>query len=164
MRFLRFAAIALAVLLFGFQMATSSARAVSIDEGYRTVQLNAEGKTVVISNEQYENGKKLFNDTCSQCHMAGRTKTNPNITLKLEDLAGAFPPRDNIAGIVDFMNDPQTYDGEMSIDVLHLSTSRLDLWSEMRKYSQDDLYDVAGYILVQPALQGEMWGGGKTVN
>ncbi|MBP0017596.1 MAG: cytochrome c-550 [Cyanobacteria bacterium SBLK] len=164
MRFLRFAAIALAVLLFGFQMAASSARAVSIDEGYRTVKLNKEGKTVVITNEQYEDGKKLFNDTCSQCHMAGRTKTNPNITLKLEDLEGAFPPRDSIAGIVDFMKDPKTYDGELSIDVLHLSTSRLDLWSEMRKYKSDDLYNVAGYILVQPALQGEMWGGGKTVN
>jgi photosystem II cytochrome c550 len=164
MRFLKFAAIALAVLLFGLQMTVDSARAVNIDESYRTVKLNSEGETVVVTNKQLDNGKKLFNDTCSQCHMAGRTKTNPNITLKLKDLAGAFPPRDNIAGIVNFINDPKTYDGEMSIDVLHYSTSRLDLWPEMRKYDQDDLYDVAGYILVQPALQGEMWGGGKTVN
>ncbi|MGK7928969.1 MAG: photosystem II cytochrome c-550 [Spirulina sp.] len=164
MRFLRFAAIALAVLLFGLQMAADSARAVNIDENYRTVKLNAEGEMVVITNEQLENGKKVMIDSCNQCHMAGRTKTNPNVTLKLEDLAGAFPPRDSIAGIVDFMNDPKTYDGEISIDVLHYSTSRLDLWPEMRKYGQDDLYDVAGYILVQPALQGKMWGGGKTVN
>ncbi|MEA5468500.1 photosystem II cytochrome c-550 [Spirulina sp. 06S082] len=164
MRFLKVAAIAFAMLLFSFQIAVDNAQAVNVDEVYRTVTLNSEGETVVITNKQLDNGRKIFNDTCSQCHMAGRTKTNPNITLKSEDLEGAFPSRDNVLALVDFINDPKTYDGEESIDVLHPSMSRLDLWSEMRKYNQDDLYNLAGYILVQPNLKGEQWGGGKTIN
>lgn len=164
MRLLRLLLVAIATVFLGFQFAIASASAVDVDASYRTITLNEAGDQVTISNEQLEHGKRLFNDTCSQCHMAGRTKTNPNVTLKLSDLAGAEPPRDSVLAIVDYVNNPTTYDGEVEISEFHPSTSRADLWPEMRQYTQDDLKDIAGYILVQPKLQGIMWGGGKTVN
>nr|WP_072620171.1 MULTISPECIES: photosystem II cytochrome c-550 [Spirulina] len=164
MRPVRLILVAIATLVFGWQFAVNPASAINVDQKYREIVINPAGETAVISNEDLEHGKRLFNDTCSQCHMAGRTKTNPNVTLRLEDLEGAEPPRDNVAAIVDFTNSPMTYDGEIDLSDLHPSTKRADLWPEMRGYTQDDLRDIAGYILVQPKLQGYMWGGGKTVN
>jgi photosystem II cytochrome c550 len=155
---------AIATIVLGWQVMTGPAQAVNVNESYRTIKLNEAGDTVVISNKQLENGKRVFNNTCSQCHMAGRTKTNPNVTLRLEDLEGAEPSRDNLLALVDYINEPTTYDGEIDISEFHPSTKRADLWLEMRNYTQDDLKDAAGYILVQPALQGYQWGGGKTVN
>ncbi|MDB9313093.1 photosystem II cytochrome c-550 [Spirulina sp. CS-785/01] len=164
MRPLRLIWVAIATVLLGFQISTSTAFAVDVNAEYRTITLNEAGEEVTISNQELEKGKRLFNNTCSQCHMAGRTKTNPNVTLKLSDLKGAEPPRDNIKALADYMQNPTTYDGEIEISELHPSTSRSDLWPEMRPYSQEDLEAIAGYILVQPKLQGIMWGGGKTVN
>ncbi|MGB0564001.1 MAG: photosystem II cytochrome c-550 [Spirulinaceae cyanobacterium] len=164
MRPMRLILWAIATLILGWQVITAPALAVNVDESYRTIKLNEAGDQVVISNKQLENGKRVFNNTCSQCHMAGRTKTNPNVTLRSEDLEGAYPPRDSVAALVDFIKEPMTYDGEIDISDLHPSTKRADIWSEMRNYTPDDLKDVAGYILVQPGLQGYMWGGGKTVN
>lgn len=164
MRPMRLILWAIATLFLGWQVMAGPAFAISVDESYRTIQLNEAGDMIVISNQQLENGKRVFNNTCSQCHMAGRTKTNPNVTLRSEDLEGAFPPRDNVLALVDYINEPMTYDGQIDISDLHPSGKRADLWSEMRNYTQTDLKDVSGYILVQPSLQGYMWGGGKTVN
>ncbi len=164
MRPVRLILVAIATLVFSWQLAAAPAAAVDVGEAYRLIKINPAGDTAVISNADLEHGKRLFNDTCSQCHMAGRTKTNPNITLRLEDLEGAEPPLDNVAALVDYANSPTSYDGELDLSDLHPSTKRADLWPEMRSYTQDDLRDIAGYILVQPKLQGYMWGGGKTVN
>lgn len=164
MRPVRLILLAIATLLFGWQVMSSAALAVNVDASYRTIPLNEAGDKITISNQQLENGKRVFNNTCSQCHMAGRTKTNPNVTLRLEDLEGAEPPRDNLLALVDYINEPMTYDGEIDISDLHPSTKRADIWAEMRNYTPEDIKDVAGYILVQPSLQGYMWGGGKTVN
>ena len=164
MRPVRLILVAIATLVFSWQLAAAPAAAVDVGEAYRLIKINPAGDTAVISNADLEHGKRLFHDTCSQCHMAGRTKTNPNITLRLEDLEGAEPPLDNVAALVDYANSPTSYDGELDLSDLHPSTKRADLWPEMRSYTQDDLRDIAGYILVQPKLQGYMWGGGKTVN
>jgi photosystem II cytochrome c550 len=150
--------IAAVFLVLQFQVGNASA--LEINPEYRTVKANEQGDTIVLTNQQWKRGEKLFYDTCSQCHNSGRTKTNPNVTLGGPDLAGAEPARDNIAGLVAYLKDPTTYDGEEFIYELHPNTSRLDLYPEMRNYNEDDLEAVSGYILSMQKIK-DSWGKGK---
>lgn len=149
-----------ATLFFALQLPISHAFAVDIDSSLRRVKLN-ESETVVVSNKQFEQGKRLFTSTCSKCHMAGRTKTNPNVTLGIASLQGAEPARDNIEEIVNYLNNPKTYDGEQDISELHPNTARADLYPEMRNLTQEELKDLAGYILTEANIRGFRWGAGK---
>lgn len=88
----RLIGIFVATVLLAFQFVVGSATAVEIDQASRTVQLNEKGDTVVISLKQITEGKRLFNNTCSQCHPGGVTKTNQNVGLDPEALALATPP------------------------------------------------------------------------
>jgi photosystem II cytochrome c550 len=151
----------IATLFFALQLPIDAALAVEIDPAYRTVKVSEQGATTTLSQEQVERGKRLFGDTCSQCHMAGRTKTNPNVTLSQASLEGAEPPRDSIVAIVDYLEHPTTYDGEQDLSEFHPNTNRADLYPEMRNLTQEDLENVAGFILVQPKILGIRWGGGK---
>jgi photosystem II cytochrome c550 len=153
-----------ATLFFVFQFNVGNASAVELSVEDRTVALNDSGDTIVLSTEQYKQGQKVFTNSCSYCHNGGRTKTNPNVTLSGEDLALAEPSRDSITGIVNFLKNPASYDGEIDISDLHPNTKRLDLFSAMRNYTDDDLKAVAGYILVQPKVRGIGWGAGKVYN
>ncbi|MCX7593568.1 MAG: photosystem II cytochrome c-550 [Fischerella sp.] len=159
--FRRLIGILVATVLLTFQFVVGSATAVELDEASRTVQLNDKGDTVVISLQELTLGKRLFNSTCSQCHPAGITKTNQNVGLDPETLAGATPPRNSIEGLVDYMKNPTTYDGEEEIAELHPSIKSADIFTEMRNLTDDDLKAIAGYILVQPKVVGLKWGGGK---
>lgn len=154
----------IATLFFVFQLPIDKAFAVEIEQDIRTVKLTDQGQTGVIPVKEFERGKRLFGDTCSQCHLAGRTKTNPNVTLNEADLAGAYPPRDSVLAIVDYLEHPTTYDGEVDISEFHPNTTRADLYPEMRNLTQEDLKALAGFLLVQPKIQGIMWGGGKVYN
>ncbi len=155
----------LATVLFTFELSVSSAAALELSEDVRTVKLNEQGEETVIGLKEYKVGEKIFVDTCSQCHNAGRTKTNPNVTLSSSDLKIAFPPRDNIEEMVSYLKEPYSYDGEIDISLLHPNTSRSDIFAEMRNLNEDDLEAVSGYILIQPAVRGdEFWGGGKVFN
>jgi len=144
-----------------FQLFVGSASAVELDEGTRTVLLNEQGDTYVLSLKEVELGKRLFNDTCAQCHAGGVTKTNQNVGLDPETLALATPPRDNIEGLVDYMKNPTTYDGEVEIYELHPSLKSADIFKEMRNLTDEDLESIAGHILLQPKIIGKKWGGGK---
>ena len=135
-----------------------------MDEATRTVSLNDEGETVMLSLEQLERGKVLFNNTCSVCHKGGSTKTNNNVSLGLGALAGANPPRDNIEALIDYMKNPTTYDGLTEIYEVHPSIRSADLFLRMRNLTDEDLYDIAGHMLVMPKVKGILWGGGKTYN
>nr|VFK31695.1 MAG: photosystem II cytochrome c550 [Candidatus Kentron sp. MB] len=134
------------------------AMAADFPENARTVSANEAGKTTVLTNEQVAQGKKLFVDKCSSCHAGGNTKTNPNVGLSLKTLALATPRRDNLAGLVDYMRNPTTYDGEIEISELHPSTKSADVFPEMRNITEDDLHALAGYMLVAPQLN-KNWGG-----
>lgn len=160
----RFILIAVATVFFAFQIAVGSAAAVELSSETRTVKANEAGSTVVLSLEQVQKGKRLFNDSCSQCHGGGRTKTDPNVGLGTDALAGATPSRDSIAALVDYMKNPTTYDGETEIAELHPSTKSADIYPEMRNLTDDDLEAIAGHILLQPKIIGKMWGGGKVYN
>ncbi|MBW4591615.1 MAG: cytochrome c-550 [Brasilonema octagenarum HA4186-MV1] len=150
-----------ATILLTFQFVVGSASAVQLDKTTRTVTLNEGGETTVVSLKQLKEGKRLFNNTCSQCHPGGITKTNQNIGLDPETLALATPNRNNVEGLVDYLKNPTTFDGEEEISELHPSTKSADIFTEMRNLTDDDLEAIAGYILVQPKVDPIRWGGGK---
>ncbi|MBD2185941.1 cytochrome c-550 [Planktothrix sp. FACHB-1355] len=153
--------LAVATVLFTFQMVVGSAFAAELDAQTRTVPKNSQGDTTVLSLEQVKEGKRLFSNVCSQCHNGGVTKTNPNVGLEPEALSFATPPRDNIEALVEYMKNPTTYDGEISIAEEHPSKKSADIFPEMRNLSDEDLEAIAGHILLQPKVAGVRWGGGK---
>ena len=148
-------------LFFAFQTLVGGAIAAELDAATRTVPLNDKGDTTVLSLQQVAQGKRLFNYACGQCHVGGITKTDPNVGLDPETLALATPPRNNIDALVDYMNNPTTYDGLESIAELHPSTQSTDIFPKMRNLTDADLEAIAGHILLQPKVVGEKWGGGK---
>lgn len=117
--FRRLIGVVVATILLTFQMVISSATALELNKTIRTVPLNDKGDTVVLSLKQVKEGKRLFNYACAQCHAGGVTKTNQNVGLEPEALAGALPNRNNIEGLVDYMKNPTTYDGETEISEIH---------------------------------------------
>jgi photosystem II cytochrome c550 len=159
--FKRLIGVVVATILLTLQMVVGTATALELDETIRTVPLNAQGDTVVLSLKQVKEGKRLFNFACAQCHAGGVTKTNQNVGLEPEALAGALPNRNNIAGLVDYMKNPTTYDGAIEISELHPSTKSSDIFTKMRNLTDDDLTAIAGHILLQPKVVGIKWGGGK---
>ncbi len=156
--------LAVATLWFACQIAVGRAEAIELSEEIRTVTLNEQGETLVLSLEQVARGKKLFNFACAQCHLGGKTKTDPNVNLALDSLAGATPRRDTIVGLVDYMKRPTTYDGSTDISEVHPSLESADIFPRMRNLTDQDLEDIAGHILLQPKILGKMWGGGKVYN
>ncbi|GAX41577.1 cytochrome c class I [Tolypothrix sp. NIES-4075] len=157
----RLIGIILATVLLTFQFVVASATALELTAETRTVPLNDKGDTTVLSLKEVKEGKALFNYACAQCHAGGVTKTNQNVGLAPEDLALATPNRNNIEGLVDYMKNPTTYDGEEEISEIHPSIKSADIFTEMRNLTDDDLKAVAGHILLQPKVVGKQWGGGK---
>jgi photosystem II cytochrome c550 len=144
-----------------FSFFVTSASAIELDEATRTIVADSSGKTIVLTPEQVKRGKRLFNATCGACHVGGITKTNPNVGLDPEALSLATPRRDNVAGLVDFMKNPTTYDGVESIAETHPSIKSADIYPHMRSVTDEDLTAIAGHILLQPKVISEKWGGGK---
>jgi len=144
-----------------FSVFVTSASAIDLDEATRTVVSDSSGKTIILTPEQVKRGKRLFNATCGACHVGGITKTNPNVGLDQEALSLATPRRDSIAGLVDFMKNPTTYDGLESIAEVHPSIKSADIYPRMRSLTDEDLTAIAGHILLSPKVQSEKWGGGK---
>lgn len=140
---------------------SGSVQAIELDDATLTVPLDNTGKTVVLTPEQAKRGKRLFNNSCSQCHNGGITKTNPNIGLDLEGLSLATPPRDNVESLIDYMKNPTSYDGTEYISELHPSIRSAEIFPKMRNLTDDDLFTIAGHILIQPKIMLEKWGGGK---
>ena len=148
-------------MFVALQTFVGSANAIELDPAIRTVKLSEQGDTAVLTLKQVKIGKRLFVDTCAQCHAQGTTKTNPNVSLSPDALAGAIPPRDNIVNLIDYLNNPTTYDGEIEISEFHPSIKSADIFPEMRNLSEDDLYAIAGHILMMPKVKGPAWGGPK---
>lgn len=134
---------------------------IELDETTRTVQLDNSGKISILTPEQVKRGKRLFNNSCAQCHNGGITKTNPNIGLDMESLSLATPSRDNIVSLIDYMKKPTSYDGATFIADLHPSITSAEIFPKMRNLTDDDLFAIAGHILIQPKVNAEKWGGGK---
>ena len=150
---------ALAALFFTSN--ANPANALELDEDTRTVVLDSKGNTVVITPEQVKRGKRLFNNACGTCRVGGLTKTNPNVGLDTESLSLATPARDNVTNLVAYFKDPMTYDGLDSISEIHPSIKSADIFPKMRSLTDEDLFAIAGHILLQPKVVNEKWGGGK---
>jgi photosystem II cytochrome c550 len=159
--FKRLIGVVVATILLTLQMVVGTATALELDEAIRTVPLNDQGDTVVLSLKQVKEGKRLFNFACAQCHAGGVTKTNQNVGLDPEALAGALPKRNNIVGLVDYIKNPTTYDGETEISEIHPSIKSADIFPQMRNLTEDNLVAISGHILLQPKVVGTKWGGGK---
>ena len=149
----------LITLIFGSSL--TPVHALELDEDTRTVPLDAKGNSVVLTPEQVKRGKRLFNNACGTCHVGGLTKTNPNVGLDTESLSLATPPRDNVSSLVSYFKDPMTYDGIDSISEIHPSIRSADIFPKMRSLTDEDLFAIAGHILLQPKVVNEKWGGGK---
>lgn len=152
-------------LVFGFTFLLfykmPQANAIELDEATRTIALDGSGKTFVLSAEQVKRGKRLFNASCGSCHTGGITKTNPNVGLDAEALSLATPTRNNATALVDYLKNPTTFDGLESIAEVHPSIASADIFPKMRSLTEEDLYAIAGHILLQPKVVSEKWGGGK---
>ena len=135
--------------------------ALELDEDTRTVTLDSKGNSVVLTPEQVKRGKRLFNNACGTCHVGGLTKTNPNVGLDTESLSLATPSRDNITNLVSYIKDPMSYDGLDAISEVHPSIKSADIFPKMRSLTDEDLFAIAGHILLQPKVVNEKWGGGK---
>jgi photosystem II cytochrome c550 len=144
-----------------FNISVLNASAIDLDEATRTVVADSSGKTTVLTPEQVKRGKRLFNSTCGACHVGGISKTNPNVGLDLEALALATLRRDNIEALVDYLKNPTSYDGLESIAEVHPSIKSADIYPRMRSLTDEDLYSIAGHIMLQPKIVTEKWGGGK---
>jgi len=141
--------------------AVQPVKALELDEDTRTVSLDGKGNSVVLTPEQVKRGKRLFNNACGTCHVGGLTKTNPNVGLDTESLSLATPPRDSVTSLVAYFKDPMTYDGLDSISEIHPSIKSADIFPKMRSLTDEDLFAIAGHILLQPKVVNEKWGGGK---
>merc|ERR1719461_1762997 len=150
-----FAGVALAAVV----LATSGPARADIEDV--AIPVDGKGKTVNLTKEEIIRGKRLFIAACSYCHVGGGTRTNQNVGLGWEELSGAQPQRNNIEGMVDYLNSPTTYDGLKDISEVHPSIRAADIWPKMRTMKQKDLYDVSAYILYQNFVIPEKWGGGK---
>lgn len=157
----RYFGLVVAAVFFTFQLWTGVAQAAELDALTRTVPLNGAGDTITLTRKQFDDGRKLFDAACATCHVGGVTKTNPSLDLAPETLALASPQRNTIEGLVDYMKNPTTYDGEESIAEIHPSLKSSDIFPKMRNLSDDELVAISGYILVQPKILGDKWGGGK---
>ena len=144
-----------------FGLFVGTATAIDLDEATRTVVVDSAGNTTVLTPEQVKRGKRLFNATCGACHVGGITKTNPNVGLDPEALSLATPRRDNINSLVDYIKNPTTYDGLDSIAETHPSIKSADIYPRMRSLTDEDLYSIAGHIMLSPRIVSEKWGGGK---
>ena len=144
-----------------FNIFNTTVLAIDLDEATRTVTVDGSGKTTVLTPEQVKRGKRLFNTTCGACHVGGITKTNPNVGLDPEALSLATPRRDNIVALIDYLKNPTSYDGLDSIAEVHPSIKSADIYPRMRSLTDEDLYSIAGHIMLQPRVVTEKWGGGK---
>ena len=66
-----------------------------------------------------------------------------------------------LARIQPSFKDPMTYDGLDSISEIHPSIKSADIFPKMRSLTDEDLFAIAGHILLQPKVVNEKWGGGK---
>ena len=114
-----------------------------------SLAVDGQGATAQFSPEDLSAGKELFETNCLNCHVGGATLPDPTVSLSLDTLAGATPPRDNINGLVAFLRQPMTYDG-----------SDLTFWCREVPESwmpQEQIEKLAAFVL-RAAQKAPGWG------
>ncbi len=113
------------------------------------IPLDDKGNTRTFTGEDFEAGKALFEQSCVNCHVGGITVQYPNVSLSLDALKGATPPRDHINNLVAYMRDPVSYDGT---DFNFWCRQVSENWM-----SQDDIEKLAAFLL-RAAEKVPNWG------
>lgn len=114
-----------------------------------SIAIDETGNTREFSPQSLERGKQLFDESCLFCHLRGANVPFPTVSLSLEDLAGATPPRDNIAGFVAYMREPMTYDGS---DYTPWCRQVPESWM-----SPEQIEDLAAFV-IRAAQKDQSWG------
>jgi photosystem II cytochrome c550 len=114
-----------------------------------SIRLDEAGNTREFSPQSLERGKQLFDESCLVCHIRGSNVPFPPVSLSLENLAGATPPRDNIAGFVAYMREPMTYDGS---DYTPWCRQVPESWM-----SAEQIEDLAAFV-IRAAQKDQTWG------
>ncbi|NEO92206.1 MAG: photosystem II cytochrome PsbV2 [Moorea sp. SIO3G5] len=113
------------------------------------IAVDGKGQTKLFDGEDLSVGIKLFSQNCQMCHVGGTNLIDPTVSLSLERLAQATPPRDNLNGLVAFMRQPMTYDGtEDSFSCREVPESWL---------SQEQIEKLAAFV-IRAAQKGPAWG------
>jgi photosystem II cytochrome c550 len=114
-----------------------------------SLELDDQGQTRSFNLQELTAGKKLFEQNCLSCHVGGATLPEPSVPLSLKALQGATPSRDTINGLVAYLRQPMTYDGNEE-------TSSCRKVSE-NWLSQAEVETVAGFVL-RAAQKAPGWG------
>ena len=109
----------LVMIGLSFVQTTSPALAASVDPYIRRyfgnetveIQLDNQGNRRQFTPEDFTEGKQLFDSSCINCHAGGFTFLDSEVSLSLEDLHAATPPRDTINSLISYMRYPLSYDG-----------------------------------------------------
>jgi photosystem II cytochrome c550 len=111
--------------------------------------MDATGATRSFSAEDLSQGKRLFEDSCKNCHVGGATLPDPTVSLSLEALQGATPSRDNISSLVAYLRQPMSYDGtEESYGCREVSENWMD---------QTTIENLSAFVL-RAAQKAPGWG------
>jgi photosystem II cytochrome c550 len=116
------------------------------------IPYDAQGQTQTFTPDDFYQGKELFKEHCIYCHVGGTTLQDPQISLSLDALGGATPPRNNVSAIAEFLRDPMNYDG-----------SDYSIWC--RQVTEDwmpqaDVEKLAAFVL-RAAEKSPGWGNSK---
>ncbi|MGD1715852.1 photosystem II cytochrome PsbV2 [Dapis sp. BLCC M172] len=113
------------------------------------IKLNEQGETKKFSAEDLSEGKQMFAKNCLNCHVGGANLVNPPISLSLNKLKGATPPRDNLNNLVAFFRSPMIYDGS---DYTFFCRQVTENWM-----SQETVEKMGAFIL-RAAQKAPAWG------
>ncbi|MGK7923602.1 MAG: photosystem II cytochrome PsbV2 [Trichodesmium sp.] len=113
------------------------------------IKLNPLGETMAFSAEDLSDGKQIFAKNCLNCHVGGANLVNPSVSLSLNKLKGATPPRDNLNNLVAFFRNPMIYDGS---DYTYFCRQVTENWM-----SQNEVEKMGAFIL-RAAEKAPSWG------
>lgn len=75
------------------------------------MKMDMTGTTKEFTYDDMSEGKELFANNCLSCHVGGSTLSSPDVSLSLDALKGATPPRDTVNALVTYIRHPLSYDG-----------------------------------------------------
>jgi photosystem II cytochrome c550 len=113
------------------------------------LEMDGQGHTRLFSVSDLSAGKRLFEQSCLNCHVGGATLPDPSVSLSLSDLKGATPPRHNINALVAYLRQPMTYDGS---DTTFWCREVPESWM-----SQQQIENLAAFVL-RAAQTAPGWG------
>ncbi len=144
----------------------------STASGPDTVALAADaaGTKQNFTKTQVKEGQRLFKANCGKCHVGGQTYGTYNVkevNLSMKALAGATPPRNNLASLISYMEEPTSYDGtEKLYDTgrhpKYVAEGKAAPDNQVIIRTKDELNLISAFILKE-ATYNKVWGGGKDV-